>query len=195
VLGSLGLEAVPSKRDVWAPWLSYLPGAPEPAGVHTALPAGEAAGLRDRLWHSFPTPLSGALHCPLPEDWASATRPGHLLCGESVGTVAYVWAQLHERAFGACPVGDARRMAHNARADTAPSDCVLGIVAALDDLLLSGPGPAHHERARLLASCIQPRFGHLPAEVGRPSLPPSTISFAHATFRRCRRTCPFTSVT
>jgi hypothetical protein len=61
-------------------------------------------------------------------------------------------------------------MALDARADTAQSDCVLCIVKALDDLLLSGPGPAHHERARLLASCIQPRFGHfartVPAEVG-----------------------------
>jgi hypothetical protein len=166
-LASLGLEAVPAKSDVWAPWLSYLPGAPAPAGVHTALPAGEAARLRDRHWHSIPVPLRGALHCTLPEDgpqpqalatWCAAYR--WLLwptCGRSCTS-----------ACGACPVGDARQMALYARADTAPSDCVLGIVAGLDDLLLSGPGPAHHERARLLASYIQPRFGHfartVPAE-------------------------------
>jgi hypothetical protein len=58
-----------------------------------------------------------------------------------------------------------------ARTPPHPSDCVLGIFAALDDLLLSGSGPAQHERARLLASCIQPRLGHfartVPAEVGK----------------------------
>jgi hypothetical protein len=66
--------------------------------------------------------------------------------------VADVRAQLHKRAFGAGLVGDARQMALDARA-----------------VLLSGPGLAHHERTRLLASCIQPRFGLfariVPAEV------------------------------
>jgi hypothetical protein len=81
-------------------------------------------------------------------------RPGYLGCGVPVGTATYVRTQLHARAFGACPVDDACQMALDARADTAPSDCVLGIVVALDDLLLSGPGPPPQ-------ACTPPNFDSL----------------------------------
>jgi hypothetical protein len=157
---------------------------PPPRGVrgasyhtnYTALSAGEAAGLRHRLWHSLFAQLRGtALKWPPPEDWASATRPGHLVCGMPVGAVAYVRAHLHERAFGACPVSDARQMALDARADTAPSDCIiLGIVAGLDNFLYSPvrglpTTSASSRRASSHALAISPLLSLLRWE--RPRLP------------------------
>ena len=88
-----------------------------------------------------------------------------------MGTAAFVRSLLHERAFGpTCAPADARQAALTATVQTADPSSVLGILAALDDVLLDGPAPAFHERARLLVSCIQPRFGHfartIPSEVG-----------------------------
>jgi hypothetical protein len=171
-LASAGLDAVPSKSDFWAPWLSYLAGEALPEGLHARLADDAVAQLRARLWRAVPEHLQQALRGGFtgPEG-AHLAHAGHLVCGVPVGTAAFVRAQLHARAFGqSCAPADARQAAIDATASTAEPGSVLGIIAALDDVLLDGPAPAHHERARLLVSCIQPRFGHfartVPSEVG-----------------------------
>jgi hypothetical protein len=136
-LARVGLQVVPAKCDIWAPWLSHVAHEPTPntLGMRGNRTAVE---LRGELWDSFRPTMPEVVRNSFNSDGSHKLHAGHVVCGAPVGTPEYtrsvLEARLHETTT---------------------------LIDILDELLVhEATEPALHERARLLVACVQPRFGH-----------------------------------
>jgi hypothetical protein len=157
-LASVGLEVVPHKCDVWAPWLSHLPHETSSAPFPT-VPGGPEAitNLRATLLSLYPAAVL-AQSFTTDTERRPLSHPGHLVCGVPVGTHLYAENAL-------------RALIYKSAA----------IIETLDELLLDLI-EAPTERARLLVSCIHPRIVHM----GR-TLPPDLCATLFSEFDNLMR--------